>query len=201
VSIVSATEPFDSSTALGKLVFGFLANWGAFETELIRERALLGFERRVREAKWTGAHVPFGYRRASGGKLEIEANEAQVIKTMHEEYGRLGGDAQLARWLNSRSIPMRGSAWTPDRVRRVLTNPIAVGRLEVRGLSQQHTDLAVLPVARFDQTAKLRSSLRHLGKHRPVDERQEAIDRVFDAYLAELQGEGEEATEEDAESP
>ena len=184
VAIVSYTEPFDTTTSIGRFVFGFLANVAQFETDLIKERAQLGYERRVREGKWTGAHVPFGYARAADGKLEVCQDEAKVIRRMHGQYFRSRGDLQLARWLNARGMLYRGKPWNADRVRRALTNPICVGKLTTRGVTARHEDLAILSQRRFRRTCQQRRGLRHLGTHQ--GEREASIDRIMAAYLAEL---------------
>lgn len=183
VALVSYTEPFDTTTSIGRFVFGFLANVAAFETELIKERALLGYQRRAQEGRWTGPHVPFGYRRDADGKLVVEAEEAATLRYMHSHYARAGGDHQLAVHLNAASMLRRGQPWDTERVRAALTHPLSIGNLTLRGATQHHPSLAILAKKRFTKTAKVRASLRHLGSHRP-SRHEEGLDRVFNDVLA-----------------
>ena len=189
VAIVSCTEPFDTTTPIGRFVFGFLANVAQFETSLIKERAQLGYARRTLEGKWTGAHVPYAYQRDKDGRLSVVDAERDVVRLMHSTYGRVKGDQQLAAWLNDKGYSCRGEKWNTDRVRRVLTNPISVGDLTVRGVMSHHDELAIVPRPRFRQTLKQREGLRHLGTQRDSNLKQEAVDRVFDAYLEDLRAE------------
>lgn len=186
VALVSVTEPFDTTTSIGKFVFGFLVNVAAFETDLIKERSLLGYERRTREGKWTGPNVAYGYHTDRNGRLKIRPAEAKILALMHREYARQKGDGRLAAWLNTQGHHCRGKPWTAERVRRALTNPIAVGDLTVRGTMHHHEQLAIIPRKRFRQTAKHRETLRHLGTHQKTVEREAGLDRVLHAYLDDL---------------
>ena len=189
VALVSYTEPFDTTTSIGRFVFGFLVNVAAFETDLIKERALLGYERRTREGKWTGSRAPFGYRCDDAGRLAVVEEERSVVTLMHRTYGRVKGDLQLAAWLNARGYAHRSEKWNTDRVRRVLTNPISIGDLTTRGIMAHHDHLAIVSRPRFQQTQRQRTDLLHLGTHLPSQQRLESVDRVFDAYLEDLRHE------------
>lgn len=192
VALVSVTEPFDTTTSIGKFVFGFLVNVAAFETDLIKERALLGYERRTREGKWTGPNIAYGYRCDSSGRLEIEPMEAAVVQLMHTKYARLRGDGRLAAWLNAEGHTCRDKPWTGERVRRALTNPIAVGDLTIRGTKAHHAHLVILSRKRFQATMRHRDQFRHMGKHQAALDREKGLDRVVEQYLAGLEEEGEE---------
>jgi site-specific DNA recombinase len=188
VALVSVTEPFDTTTSIGRFVFGFLVNMAAFETDLIKERALLGYERRTREGKWTGPNKPYGYRCDAAGRLETDPIEATTLRLMHAQYGRMRGDGRLATWLNEQGNEWRGQPWTAERVRRALTNPIAMGDLTVRGIKAHHQGLAIVSRKRYNATAKQRLQLKHLGTHYKSMEREAGLDRVLSEYLAGLDG-------------
>ncbi len=54
VSFKSLREPFDTSTALGRLLLNLLASLAEFELELIRERVKAGMDRARRQGKRIG---------------------------------------------------------------------------------------------------------------------------------------------------
>ncbi len=54
VSFKSLREPFDTSTALGRLLLNLLASLAEFELELIRERVKAGMDRARRQGKHIG---------------------------------------------------------------------------------------------------------------------------------------------------
>src|ERR1051326_6384705 len=186
VALVSYTEPFDTTTSIGRFVFGFLVNVAAFETDLIKERALLGYERRTREGKWTGPNKPYGYQCDEKARLAVDPLESPIVSLMHDKYARLAGDGRLAAWLNQDGQTCRGKPWTAERVRRVLTNPICMGDLTIRGTKAHHDALAIITKKRYELTARHRESLKHLGTHRASAEREAGLDRVLDAYLQNL---------------
>jgi site-specific DNA recombinase len=78
-SLRSATEPVDTSTASGRLIFQMLASFAEYERETIRERTRAGLHRAYRGGRHMGA-VPYGYRADEHGRLEIVPEEAEVVR-------------------------------------------------------------------------------------------------------------------------
>ena len=191
VAIVSCTEPFDTTTPIGRFVFGFLANLAQFELELIRERAQLGHERRAREGKWPGAVLPYGYLRDDRGRLAVNAAEADLVRLLHARCKDFAGDRELAAWMNKQGHQHRGRRWTRDRVRKALSNRLSIGELDIRGANAFHPELVIVEPLQFQATALHRSGLQHRGTQAPPDMRKQVIDRVMDAYLEELRAEPE----------
>src|SRR5215218_8264588 len=60
VSLRSATEPIDTSTPSGRLIFQMLASFAEYERGTIRERTQAGLHRAFRNGRLTGA-IPYGY--------------------------------------------------------------------------------------------------------------------------------------------
>lgn len=61
VTIRSATEPFDTSTPIGKFLFQLLASLAELERSTIIERMTMGRDRVARGGKWTGGPIPYGF--------------------------------------------------------------------------------------------------------------------------------------------
>src|SRR5215207_565104 len=61
VSLRSATEPIDTSTPSGRLIFQMLASFAEYERETIGERTRAGLHRAFRNGKHVG-RIPYGYR-------------------------------------------------------------------------------------------------------------------------------------------
>jgi site-specific DNA recombinase len=66
VALRSATEPIDTSTPSGRLIFQMLATFAEYERETIGERTRAGLHRAARNGTHMGP-VPFGYRAGSRG--------------------------------------------------------------------------------------------------------------------------------------
>src|ERR671910_3472691 len=80
VSLRSATEPIDTSTPSGRLIFQMLASFAEYERETIGERTRAGLHRAFRNGKQSG-RIPYGYRlSADKGSLEVVETEARIVR-------------------------------------------------------------------------------------------------------------------------
>jgi DNA invertase Pin-like site-specific DNA recombinase len=83
-----------------------------------------GMRRRVERGDYVGAHRSFGYESAGTGcnrRQVINAAEAAVVVRMVEESESGRGLRPIAAGLNADAVPtLRGRAWTPEKVRRLL---------------------------------------------------------------------------------
>lgn len=132
----SATEPFDTSSAAGRMMVQLLGVFAEFERELIVERTKMGLARKAAKGEWTGGKAPYGYRYDSDSRLLVPMeDEASLVLAMFEKYVLNGmGSVAIANWLNDASeLTRNGSYWTPSRVIGVLRNPTYVGTLPFNG--------------------------------------------------------------------
>ncbi len=60
VGLKSATEPFDTTTSAGKLMFQQLGSFAEFERNRLAERVMPGMIKGVQQGNWQGARfLPF----------------------------------------------------------------------------------------------------------------------------------------------
>ena len=136
VAIRSATEPFDTSTPVGKLLFQLLGSFAEFERNSVQERLTLGRDRVARFGKWTGGPIPFGYDVDEQGVLILSARlintgetEADVARSVFERIANGSTLVREAQRLNALNIvsPRRWAGglveksapyWTTDRLLR-----------------------------------------------------------------------------------
>jgi len=72
VGFKSATEPFDTTTSAGKLMFQQLGSFAEFEKNRIAERVFPGMVKGVQQGNWQGArYAPYGYRYNKEKKLLV----------------------------------------------------------------------------------------------------------------------------------
>ena len=70
VGFKSATEPFDTTTSAGKLMFQQLGSFAEFERNRIAERVFPGMVKGVQRGNWQGArYAPYGYKYNKEKKL------------------------------------------------------------------------------------------------------------------------------------
>jgi len=102
VTFMSLTEQFDTSTALGRLLFNLLASLAEFELELIRERVKAGMDRARRQGIKIGRPKVTdrrGFDRRFGDILERLHDEKISRRQAAKELGI--GYATLNRLLDS----------------------------------------------------------------------------------------------------
>lgn len=151
VTIRSATEPFDTSSPIGRFVFQLLASLAELERSTIIERMTLGRDRVARAGRWLGGPVPLGYELGPNGQLApsecpvegLGMTEAALVRdiferiaagsTIQAEAFRLNalGVASIKRYQGD-AAPRVGGIWDRSRLARLIKNPLYVGRAVLR---------------------------------------------------------------------
>ena len=136
VTFRSATEPFDTANAAGKMLLQLLGAFAEFERSSIIDRISAGMERKAQRGEWIGGTYPFGYRRpATGGTgLEVDPAAAPIVREIFRRYTdeRVGARV-IASWLNEQRIPTRyGGRWATQSVLSLLRNRIYLGEVSFR---------------------------------------------------------------------
>lgn len=135
VVLRSATEPFDTGSAAGRMMLQMLGVFAEFEHATIVDRITAGIERRAKQGYWPNGRVPYGYRRNEAKELVEEEREAPIVRRIFDLYtaGRHGA-VSIARLLDSEQAPARsGQGWQPAVVLLILRNEAYVGRVHWRG--------------------------------------------------------------------
>jgi site-specific DNA recombinase len=130
VVLRSATEPFDTGSAAGRMMLQMLAVFAEFEHATIVDRVTAGIERRAKEGRWPTGRLPFGYRRDEQKRVVPDERTAAVVKRIFELYthGRLG-TAAIARTLAAEQAPAPPAGWQPAVVQLILDNEAYLGRV------------------------------------------------------------------------
>jgi site-specific DNA recombinase len=133
VVLRSATEPFDTGSAAGRMMLQMLGVFAEFEHATIVDRVTSGIERRAREGRWPNGRIPFGYVRDEHKLLVADERTAPVIRRIFKWYaaGRVGA-AAIARRLTDEHAPAPPRGWQPAVVVWVLNNEAYVGRVRWR---------------------------------------------------------------------
>lgn len=167
VTFRSATEPFDTSTPLGKAMLGILAVFAQLERETIIERTKEGHHKRARKGLWGGGPQPFGYRwNKEEERLEIEPQEAQIVAGIYRRY--LAGEPlnAIADWAAERS----GEKWWDHSVvkniikRDIYTGVIQYGTERAQGHHEPIIDFETAQRAR-DELKRRNSGKRAIGQY------------------------------------
>ena len=146
VTFVSATQQFDTSNALGKLMLNILLSFAQFERENTSEKTRDKMKQRARLGKWHGGWLPFGYDYDKDAKkLLINKGEAQAVKKILEHFIEGMKPSEIANLLNSKGVRTKTRTVTTkegvtknigenrlneDFIRKILSNPIYKGFIE-----------------------------------------------------------------------
>lgn len=123
----SATEVYDTTTAMGRLFLTLVAALAQWERENLGERVRMGLQQKASEGKWTPNIAPLGYD-LNGDTLNINHEEALIVKQIFELYISGMGMHKLSRYLNEHNLLTRkGKKWQSAQVQYILTNPVYIG--------------------------------------------------------------------------
>ncbi len=75
----SASEPFDTGTAAGRMMVQMLGVFGEFEREMIVERTRMGLAKKASKGEWTGGTPPFGYLYDSDRRVLVPTEEEAAL--------------------------------------------------------------------------------------------------------------------------
>jgi site-specific DNA recombinase len=107
VALRSATEPIDTSTPAGRLIFQMLASFAEFEKETINERTRDGKHRAYRGGAQPGV-IPYGYEISEDGRFVVVEEEAQVVRAIIDNIAQGATLFTEAKRLNLEGIPSPG---------------------------------------------------------------------------------------------
>lgn len=138
VSFVSISQGFNTSTPTGRLLMHLLATFGQFERETIAERTADKIRASRRRGMWTGGRPVLGFD-AKDRKLVVNKHEAALVREVFRLYLELGSLLQVTQELARRGERNKtliaqngrrfaGAPFDKDLLRRLLRNPLYVGR-------------------------------------------------------------------------
>lgn len=128
VAFKSATEVYDTTSAIGRLFLTLVAALAQWERENLAERVRFGMEEMVRQGKRPGGNVNYGYKSVSGKIFPVES-EATVIREIFDRYEINQGIRSIQRWLEEEKIPAPKKKWSTTTINYILRNPIYIGKI------------------------------------------------------------------------
>ena len=169
VGFKSATEPFDTTTSTGKLMFQQLGSFAEFERNRIAERVFPGMVKGVQRGNWQGArYAPYGYRYNKEKKLlEIDEKETAVVKLIYTMFLCDKSIRSITEYLTRKGYRNRkGNIFSTKLIGDILKSRIYIGKL----VWNRHY---------YDKSQKTKKGYRYIknppekviisqGKHQPI---------------------------------
>jgi site-specific DNA recombinase len=128
IAIRSVTEPFDTTTAMGRFLITLVAAIAQWERETISERVSVNMEKKARMGKWPGGQSPYGYK-VVDKELAINSEEELVIKKIFSMLKTYGFYTVAKRLTELGYQTINGDPWHVDTVRGIANNPVYAGYL------------------------------------------------------------------------
>jgi site-specific DNA recombinase len=166
VTFASATEPFDTSTSIGRMLVQLLGVFAEFERETIIDRVTAGMNAKAAKGKWPGGRLPYGYQRdPATHKLVPDPAQAPVVRDIFRLYtrDRLGTRA-IAAQLNARGLRTRpGKPWSGHVIGLMLANPAYAGDITRGDIRVPDAHEPLISRQTFAQAARIAAS--RSGQH------------------------------------
>jgi site-specific DNA recombinase len=130
IEVRSITENGDlPETSESRLLQNILLDIAEYRREIIAERTRAAMKRHVKNGRYMGRDVPFGYKigpwKEEGGERykTIIKNELEqaALRRLHYLRGLKMRYSDIAKLMNSDGFPCRGKRWRGDQVKKYLT--------------------------------------------------------------------------------
>jgi site-specific DNA recombinase len=184
VKFKSATEVFDTTTAMGRLFITIVSALASWERENLGERVSMGMQQKAKEGKWTVSTPPLGYD-SKDSVLIINPSEAAIVKEVFSLYLSGMGMHKIARNLNERGLyTKKGKPWAQSTIQYILTNPIYHGttRYNYRLNTENYFEVdGVVPVIISDEEYQLTQQM--IQNRRTAHPRQATSKFLFSKVL------------------
>ncbi|HKS78084.1 MAG TPA: recombinase family protein [Gaiellaceae bacterium] len=164
IVLKSATEPFDTGSAAGRMMLQMLAVFAEFEHATIVDRISAGIERRAKEGRWFGGRPPFGYTFSSEDRVLVpDPVKAPVVQRVFDLYARKRlGTRTIAQQLRDEGAPAPSAGWGHPAVHWIINNPTYVGKIRWR---DKVFDGVHEPLVDEFTFAKAQAIMRERGEH------------------------------------
>ena len=167
VGFVSVSERFDTSTPHGEMALNMVLSVAQCERKVIGQRTKDKMQAARRRGKWTGGMPPLGYDvMLEGGRLVVNKAEAEQVRAIFQLYVETPSLVkvceELARrgwrtksWTTKTGTRREGSAWNRVTLRRLLRNPVVVGRISLGDEVFPAEHDAIVPKKLYDEVQRL----------------------------------------------
>ncbi|MGM7719388.1 recombinase family protein [Metabacillus sp. Hm71] len=158
----SATEVYDTTTAMGRMFITIVAALAQWERENMGERISFGFAEKVRQGKYALNFRPIGYNLdKETSKLSIKEDEAKIVRMIFDLYLQGYSANRLCRYLNHRNIRTKeGNTWGDKPLMQILKNPLYRGAIRWNGEVYEDTHEPIVSKEQFDEVQRTIESRR-----------------------------------------
>jgi site-specific DNA recombinase len=141
--LICIDPAIDLTTPAGRAFAQVIVVFAEFERATIRQRTKEAYDKLIKDKKYRGGQLGFGYmavKAAKNWEIAPDPDYAPIVAEMCERYVRYESFGSIAKWLNESGVPTgldamrkrngqttRATRWTAASVRTVLSGPGIIG--------------------------------------------------------------------------
>lgn len=159
----SATEVYDTSTAMGRMFITIVASIAQWESENLGERVRMGQIEKARQGEWS-AQAPYGFKKVDK-RLVHDPEQVEVLREIIDKIESGYSFRKLADYLTQRQIQnIRSNQWHVGSLLNLLSNPALYGSMRWRDEIIEGTHEGIMTKKEFNKLQSLISSRQNQKK-------------------------------------
>lgn len=160
----SATEVYDTSTAIGRLFITLVAAMAQWERENLGERVRMGQIEKARQGFYS-AKAPFGFDKTQDDKLIINENEKKIVLDIIKKIFDGYSIRQISDYMNNSGIPpIRGYKWHIATIMDIVKNPALYGAIKWRDEIIENTHEGIITKEEFEKIQNILHGRKNFKK-------------------------------------
>ena len=160
IDLISLSENFDTSQAMGMATIGMLSTFAQLERETIKERMIAGKLQAVKNGKYIN-HAPFGYKKVDG-KLVKDEDTRKCVEFIFEKLLEGISTTKIAKMLELNGYAkLRTALWHYNTVNRFARKKVYCGHTPLMGIIVENTHEAYITDEEQEYIIKQLDSRNH----------------------------------------
>lgn len=160
----SATEIYDTSTAMGRMFITIVAAIAEWESANLGERVKMGQIEKARQGEWA-AQAPYGWYKDENHKLHIHNEQIEAVKLMVNKIKEGYSFRRLAKYMGGTQYkPKRGYKWHIRTLMELMHNPVLYGAMYWGGEVYKGTHEGIMTKEEFDELQRIIASRQNFKK-------------------------------------
>jgi len=183
VAMQSATEYIDTASPVGRFNFRNLASAAELESDLTSQRVQIGMHGMAQDHRWPNSQPPCGYNLAEDQTLEINDEEAQLVRRIFRMYLKYRSMPRVAHELNQQGETTKdGEKWTRWAVRKILSNDLYLGEYQLGEYEDHVEDYRIVSDELFEAVTQTRYRFKQEKDEMDKDRKESKAEKILNEF-------------------